>query len=136
MTAPLDLTSLRRALASLERGCARSRLAPEDEEVRDGVIQRFEFTYELCWRMLKRQLERDAPVPADIDRASFPELIRLGAEQGLIADAERWLVFRQQRNLTSHVYDEAKAWSVYGTAMAFGADARALLEALERRNRG
>ncbi|MBK6769764.1 MAG: hypothetical protein IPG72_12275 [Ardenticatenales bacterium] len=37
MTPPLDLTSLRRALAGLDRGCERSRSAPDDEELRDAA---------------------------------------------------------------------------------------------------
>ena len=133
MTPPLDLTSLRRALASLDRGCVRSQAAPEDEELRDAVIQRFEFSYELCWRMLKRRLELDAPVPSDIDRLAFPDVLRVGAEQGLIADVERWLVYRHQRNMTSHVYDADRAWEVYHAALEFADDARLLLAQLEAR---
>lgn len=136
MTADLDLSPLRRALASLDRGCARSRLSPDDEELRDAVIQRFEFSYELCWRMLRRRLELDAPVPSDIDRLSFPDLLRAGAERGLITDVERWLTYRYQRNMSSHVYDADRAWDVYRAALAFAADARLLLEALEARYDG
>ena len=134
MTTRLDLSSLQSALASLDRGCARSRLTPDDEELRDAVIQRFEFTYELCWKMLKRRLEWDAPVPSDIDRLSFPDLLRVGAERGLIADVEPWLIYRHQRNMTSYVYDVARAWEVYGTALEFAADARRLLTELEAGN--
>ncbi len=131
MDARLDLSSLRKALASLDRGCARSRLTPDDEELRDAVIQRFEFTYELCWKMLKRRLEMDAAVSSVIDRLSFPDLMRVGAEHGLIADVERWLVYRHQRNMTSHVYDAVVAWDVYRTALEFAIDARRLLTARE-----
>lgn len=131
MNPRLDLSSLRSALASLDRGCARSRLSPDDEELRDAVIQRFEYTYELCWKMLRRRLEMDAAVPSDADRLSFPELLRAGAEYGMIADVERWLVYRHQRNTTSHVYDADLAWDVYRSALDFAVDARRLLTALE-----
>lgn len=134
MTTRLDLSSLRSALASLDRGCARSRLAPDDEELRDAVIQRFEYTYELCWKMLKRRLEMDAAVPSDIDRLSFPDLMRAGAEHRMIDDVERWLVYRHQRNTTSHVYDSDLAWDVYRSALDFASDARRLLVALEARD--
>jgi hypothetical protein len=60
----IDLTSLEKALESLKRGVVRSRDDPADEELRDAVIQRFEYTYELSWKMLKRILETESPVPA------------------------------------------------------------------------
>lgn len=63
---PLDLTPLTRALAALQRGLLRWQATPEDEELRDACIQRFEFTFELCWKMLKRRLEMDAPNAAEI----------------------------------------------------------------------
>jgi len=130
----LDLSSFEKALASLGRGIARSRAAPGDEELRDCVIQRFEYTYELCWRMLKRRLEIDAPTPADIDQLAFKDLIRAGAIQGLIASPEAWFAYRQQRNATSHTYNEAKAVQVYEAARAFFQDAEALLVQLRQRN--
>jgi nucleotidyltransferase substrate binding protein (TIGR01987 family) len=130
---PLDLSSLQRALDSLERAISRTLAAPDDEELRDAVIQRFEYTYELCWKMLKRQLEREMPTPAEADRMPFSELVREGAERGLVDAPERWLLYRHQRNVTSHAYDGEKARGVYETALAFAPDARALLAALSRR---
>jgi len=126
----LELTPLAKALASLERALQRSREAPEDDVVRDGVIQRFEYSYELAWRMLKRRLQADAPTPAEIDRLGFKDLIRAGASRGYIADPTAWFGYREMRNITSHTYDEQKAREVYRAALAFHADARALLESL------
>jgi nucleotidyltransferase substrate binding protein (TIGR01987 family) len=132
----LDLTSLRKAVASLGRAVERSRSDPADEEVRDAVIQRFEYTYELCWKMLKRHLEQIAASPAEIDQMSFKELIRDAAERGLVPLVEPWFEYRGQRNRTSHAYDADAARSVHETALAFLGDARALLAELERRNAG
>jgi nucleotidyltransferase substrate binding protein (TIGR01987 family) len=130
---PLDLSSLERALASLDAATERSNREPDDELVRDGVIQRFEYCYELCWKMLKRQLELELPTPDQADRMSFAELIREGAERGLVARPERWLVYRHQRNLTTHTYDEDKARTVHAAALSFLADAQDLLAALQAR---
>ena len=130
---PLDLSSLRKALASLERAVVRATDAPDDAELRDSVIQRFEYTYELCWKMLKRQIELDAPTPAAIDALSFRELVREGAERGLVADPEAWFDYRDQRNATAHTYDEAKAAEVYRAALAFTQSARELLAQLTAR---
>ena len=43
-----DLTSLEKALTSLQKAFERNGREPEDEELRDSVIQRFEYSYELC----------------------------------------------------------------------------------------
>lgn len=130
----LDLASLKKAIGSLERAISRSLAAPEDEELRDAVIQRFEYSYELSWRMLKRRLELDAPTPASIDALAFKDLIREGAERGLIAKPQAWFEYRRQRNIITHTYDEEKAKQVHKAAMDFLQDAKGLLQELEGRN--
>ncbi len=130
----LDLSSLEKALTRLEYAVERSQKVPLDEEVRDSVIQRFEYSYELCWKMLKRQLEIDSQTPASIDAMGFKEMIREGAERGLIDNPEVWFEYRRQRNITSHVYNETKAISVYKTALVFLQDAKRLLQKLKQRN--
>lgn len=130
----LDLSSLRKALASLERGIDRAHAAPHDEELRDAVIQRFEYSFELCWKMLRRHLEQVVAHPGAVDQWSFRELMREAAERGLIAAVEPWVEFRHQRSLTSHVYDENRAHSIYKTARQFAGEAKALLAELEHRN--
>ncbi|OAD21823.1 Nucleotidyltransferase substrate binding protein [Candidatus Thiomargarita nelsonii] len=130
----LDLSSLEKALTSLEYAVERSQKEHKDEEVRDSVIQRFEYSYELSWKMLKRQLEIDSQTPASIDAMGFKEMIREGAERGLIDNPEVWFEYRRQRNITSHVYNETKAISVYETALVFLQDAKLLLQKLKQRN--
>lgn len=129
----LDFSSLKKAIKSLGRAIARTQKAPADEELRDAVIQRFEYTYELAWKMMKRQIEQESPNPAGIDQLSFKDLLRTAAEKGIISDVEAWLVYRDQRNITSHTYDEAEAKSVYETALSFFKDAEDLLSKLEKR---
>ncbi len=130
----LDLTSLEKALTSLERAIERSRKVPEDEEIRDSVIQRFEYSYELSWKMLKRQLEMDSPTPAIIDAMDFKNMIRESAQRGFLENPEAWFEYRRQRNITSHAYDEKKAIRVYETALLFVQDAKKLLQHLKQKN--
>jgi nucleotidyltransferase substrate binding protein (TIGR01987 family) len=130
---PLDLSPLRHALASLQRGLRRWQGSPEDEELRDACIQRFEFTFELSWKMLKRRLEMDLPNATEVDAMSFRALIRAGAEQDLITDVAPWWIYRDKRNITSHTYDAAKAAEVAAVLPAFADHAQTLLAALERR---
>jgi nucleotidyltransferase substrate binding protein (TIGR01987 family) len=129
----LDLSSLNKAINSMERAVNRSQRTLDDEELRDAVILRFEYTYELCWKMLKRQLEEESPHPSAVDALSFRDLLREGAEKGMIRCVEDWFIYREQRNITAHTYDENKAISVYNTALNFLPDARDLLNELEKR---
>lgn len=138
----LDLNALNQAVTSLQQALQDSQdpaftasLTPSQRRlIIAGVIQNFEFSYELCYKMLKRQLEQDAAVPADIDQLSFKDLIRTAFEAGLLAEPELWFEFRRQRNITSHTYDQLKAQSVYQTAMIFLPQAQAVLAKLEQRN--
>jgi len=131
----LDLGSFEKALAALDKSLARAAAAPADEELRDATIQRFEFTFELAWKMLKRRLELDLPNAHEVDGMSYRTLIRVGAEQGLIdPDAvTAWFLYRDKHNITSHTYDTAKAAEVAAIVPAFAQHARALLRQLQAR---
>jgi nucleotidyltransferase substrate binding protein (TIGR01987 family) len=131
----LDLGSFEKALAALDRALLRAATVPADEELRDACIQRFEFTFELAWKSLKRRLERDLPNAQEVDAMSYRTLIRIGAEQGHIDSSEvaAWFVYRDKRNLTSHTYNEARAAEVASILPAFANHARALLTRLQQR---
>ena len=133
-TMRLDFSSFKKALASLNRALQRSQTAPGDEELRDAVIKRFEYTYELAWKSLKRQLEQEAPTPAQIDQFSYRDLLREAAQAGIITQVERWMDYREAHNITSHTYDDLKAQQVYDVVINFFQDASELLKALEERS--
>lgn len=130
----LDFSPLEKAVGSLNRALARAHGAPGDEELRDACIQRFEYTFELCWKMLKRQLEEDLPNPSEVDGYSYRQLFRAGAERGLVRDVEAWFDYRERRNITSHTYDEAKAARVFEALPAFAVHAEELLAGLKGRS--
>lgn len=130
----LDLSSFDKALNSLNRALERAHSAPEDEELRDAVIQRFEYCFELSWKMLKRQLEQDVANPSSVDAMSFRELMREGFERGYIAKPEDWFIFREHRNTVSHTYNAEKARIVFKSAENLNAVARALYEKLKEKN--
>lgn len=131
----LDPEPLRRALSSLDLALRlyRDSQVSEEERVllRDGVIQRFEFGFELSWKLLRRflvlfGLER-------VEQLTNRDLFRLGMEQGLLDDSEIWLLFLRHRNLTSHLYDEETAQRVFSSAEPFLRSASDLLRRLEER---
>lgn len=131
----LDVSPLVWAVAQLRSGLAEHATLPTNKLMRDGVIQRFEFTYELSHKMLKRQLEMTASNPAAIDEMSFQSLIRSGHEQGLLQSSwDVWATYRHARSITSHVYDENKAVLVLAQVPAFLAEAEFLLARLQERN--
>ena len=140
----LDLNSLRKAIGSLESAlsvASEDRMAQLDEETREvvraGVIQNFEFTYELSHKMLRRYLEMSGPSSSAIDEMSFPDLIRTGSEQGLLLNGwDVWRNYRKARGTTSHTYDHDKADEVLSVVPQFLSEARHLLAELERRALG
>ena len=79
-----------------------------DDLYLDGAIQRFEFCFELAWKLLKACLSYEG-VEANSPRSS----IREGFKAGLLPDAEIWLEMLEARNLSAHTYDEKTAMKIY-----------------------
>lgn len=130
----LELSSFENALASLDEALAEYDRT-KNKFVKDACIQRFEYTYELAHKLLKRQLEAMSANPSEIDQMSFQDVIRSGAERGLLANSwDEWRHFRDARNATSHAYDEKKANEVFERIPAFREEAAILLGNLQTRN--
>ena len=125
------ITGLQKALASLDKGLARSKKEPSDLEVRDACIQRFEYSYELSIKSIKRYIQTQSPTSENVDLLNFKDFLRLAAEIGLIRDPLAWVGFREARNNTSHAYDENKAVAVFEQLSHFMEEAYFLLSRLE-----
>ncbi|MEO5364541.1 MAG: nucleotidyltransferase substrate binding protein [Magnetococcus sp. DMHC-8] len=135
ITDRLDLAPLENAVQRLAEGLARHRQAVTDDQIRDGLIQRFEFTYEISHKMLKRHLVRVSFSPEQFEGISLADLIRSAKEQGLLlGDWVDWKGYREMRGKTSHTYAEEVAIAVVREIPAFLAEARHLLEQLKARN--
>lgn len=129
--AELDITALVDALARLEEGHARYLTDTSDAQIRDGLIQRFEFTYDLAVKTLRRYLVATGPSAQPILEMSYPTLIRTADEAGLVLNGwPRWGQYREDRNITSHTYDETKALQVVAGIPAFIEEARTLRDRL------
>jgi nucleotidyltransferase substrate binding protein (TIGR01987 family) len=137
----LDLSSLRKAVEflqnTLEVADDKGFMSPLSDSqkyaIRAGVIQNFEFTYELCWKFMKRWLQVNLG-SVYVEGVARRQLFRLSAENKLINDVDRWMEYHDARNETSHTYDQVKAEDVSATAREFLTDARKLLHAIEARN--
>ncbi len=83
---------------------------PESEIVIDGVLHRFEFTFELAWKTMKDALEYLGLV----DKTGSPrENIQIGFRHGLIEDGEKWIEIMLSRNSLAHLYDEKTSRNIY-----------------------
>ncbi|MBF0564064.1 MAG: nucleotidyltransferase substrate binding protein [Nitrospirae bacterium] len=80
-----------------------------DELDRDGVIQRFEFTFELFWKALKSILAIEG-----FECAGPRSCIKEGARRGLASEGEILLDMLEDRNKASHIYDESTAVDIFG----------------------
>jgi len=138
----LDLSSLKNVVLSLEDALAVVQDAAwfslQSDKVQNtllaGVVQNFEFVYELSIKMLKRQIELELASPNEVDQSSFRDLLRLAGEKALLADVEAWFKYRQLRNITAHTYDHQKARLIYENTLVFINDAKEVLQRLEARN--
>ena len=80
----------------------------EHQIIRDSIIKRFEFTFELGWKLLKNFLEENG-----VKAFSPRECIKEAFKMNLITKEEDWLELLKARNLTSHVYAETMAEDIY-----------------------
>ncbi len=135
------LDSLKKAIDSLEAVLKRTNdieyMKQFDDvtqyALRAGAIHNFEFTYELCWKYMKRWLSYNLG-SVEVDGQSRRGLFRLAAEHFLIHDVAQWIHYHQARNLTTHTYNQDTADEVYEVVTVFLEDSKYLLKQLERFN--
>ncbi len=130
----LDITPLYKAVTRLQEGLVRYQQDISDIQIRDGLVQRFEFTYEISHKMLKRFLEQASASPEQFDVMPFSDLIRSTNEKGLLlGDWPAWRTYRDMRSKTSHTYDEDIALQVVDGIPAFLTQAQFLAAELSKR---
>ncbi|MBR1734863.1 MAG: nucleotidyltransferase substrate binding protein [Alphaproteobacteria bacterium] len=115
----LDVSSLEKAIKSLDE--ALKELKKDNRSfIKDSVVQRFEYTYELCHKFFKRYLKIAAPSMQDLDEMPFQSLIRTANKMGMfLSDLEKWKNYRNARNITSHTYDSEKSEIIVAIAPEF-----------------
>ena len=79
--------------------------------VRDAALQRFEYSFESTWKLLKTYLEMYEGVVCNSPKSCFREALPVGLLSR--EEAETCLIMTDDRNLTSHTYLEALAASIY-----------------------
>lgn len=118
----IQVTPLIRAADTFKQGLATAKSQLE----RDSVIQRFEFTYELVWKTLKRILAFKG-----LDITNPRDVFREAAKQKLITDPTIWFEFINKRNLTVHTYNPDVAEDIYESLPLFGKELDKFLQVLK-----
>ncbi len=137
----LDLSPLQKAAVSLSdairHACdpvfMNSLNASQRKLIIAGVIQNFEFSYELSWKFIKRWLNNNVG-STYTDGVTRRELFRLAAQHQLIDDVDQWMIFHAARNQTSHTYNEAIAMEIFETSQQFVHTLKSLVEILQLKN--
>ena len=119
---------LREALVLLEKHPVGDEL---HVSMRNSVLLSFMFIYELAGALLRRFLEANAVARGRSAEMTFPTLIRVGNEYGmLLHDWDRWIDYRKARNIMSHTYDADRAKLVLEFAPQFLEEAEYLYKRL------
>ena len=96
------LTNFNKALVRLQQAIEEHQRNPNDF-IKESVIQRFEFSHELAWKLLRDYLQYEGYQ----DIAGSRTATRLAFNIGLIEQGEIWMAMIETRNRTVHAYDEA-----------------------------
>lgn len=118
--------SFNRALATLDEIIAE----PFSVIIRDAAIQRFEYTFETCWKAVKGHLKEYEGSVCDSPKRCFRQAMKVGILSA--EDTEKCLAMTDDRNSTSHTYIEAVATSIYGKLPEYAGLMRRLLEAMKK----
>jgi nucleotidyltransferase substrate binding protein (TIGR01987 family) len=119
----IDITSLLKAFDAFTSGLS----SVKTELERDGVIKRFEFTYELVWKTLKRVLKHKG-----LDIANPRDVFRAAAKEGFVSNVEVWFEFLKNRNLTVHTYNSDCAEEIFDSFPAFKNEIEFIIDNLKK----
>ena len=103
----IHYTLLKKAATTLDEVLA----LPLSAIIRDAAIKRFEYTFELAWKLFKRLAKQDG-----IEVNSPRQAIRAAFQLGIISDVDLWFEMLEGRNLTTHTYNEEIADRVFESA--------------------
>lgn len=95
----------RSALKRLEEGIS---IEPDKDIIIDGAIQRFEFVFELSWKLMREYLKYTG-----LEINNPRGVIKYAYQNGIIEDGDKWLKMLSDRNMTSHLYNQKMAQKIY-----------------------
>ena len=102
------ISDYKNALERLKEAIEESKII-NSSTIKDGVIQRFEFTLELSWKAMKYFLNSEGLTEAKAPRST----IRTGFNNEIIQNAKLWIDMIEDRNLTTHTYSQSTSDEIY-----------------------
>ena len=99
------LSDFEKALSRLQEGI---NAEIQQDILVDAVIQRFEFTFELSWKLMKFYLKFQG-----IECNSPRQTLKQAYQNGIIEEGDEWIDMLMDRNRTSHIYNEQAAFEIY-----------------------
>lgn len=103
----LSMDALEKALASYDEVLGANTGGNEKlaKIIRDSQIKRFEYTYELSWKLIQKVLQQNFGI-TDITQKPKKDLFREAKQKALVDNLDAWFRYHSVRNQTSHIYDE------------------------------
>jgi nucleotidyltransferase substrate binding protein (TIGR01987 family) len=109
----ISVSQLGKAIGRLEESLATYQTEPENLMIRDSVIKRFEFTFELAQSLLRKFVTAMSVNEKEREQLTFPRMIRTASQDGILLNGyDVWQRYRDARNRTSHAYNEDQAVAV------------------------
>jgi len=96
------LENFEKAILLLKEGLSRTPLKSLSDLEKEGIIQRFEYTFELAWKTLKDYLVYQG---VTLDQTTPRAVIKQAFAMGVIKDGQAWIEMLDNRNLMSHTYN-------------------------------
>lgn len=121
----ISFEKMDKALSQLKAATSKK---PANDLERDGVIQRFEYTIELLWKVSKKVLEENGVVAV-----APKDVIREMANIGWISNPQELIDFIKMRNETSHTYKEDVAQAVHAASVRFAKSCDELIKVLKEK---
>ncbi len=133
MNNELDLTNIKNAISTLEEAINYYNTdvePPIKNMYADSCIQRFEYTYELSWKIMKKYLKLFFNKTEQ--ELTIKNIFRYMQGYGLIKDWTKWVEYNDARNNTSHEYNFNKAQFVLTVLKTFLDDVKNFIMCLEK----
>lgn len=131
----LNLDIFEKAVYSLKQALEEYAKDKKNVYVRDSCIKRFEYCYDLSTKIIKRFLKITAENTDDIQSMDFQNIIRLAYTKKILRNSwDKWWEYRDNRNKTSHGYDENNAIEIVEELEFFYNEILFLLDVLKNKN--
>lgn len=137
---PLDATFLQKCIYALEKAFELYTVAAIDSVEKDiyrsACVKEFEIILEQSANLIKKMLKNYVVASVEIDRLYFKDVFRKACQFGIlnVEETERWLEYRDKRNLTAHEYGQSFAENIIEIIAIFIIDSKSVVVSIKKFN--